>query len=505
MDFQTLFQESWFRWVAGLSFSLPLMMLVLTEILEQLKRRDSPLVEVVKLSRQWIVPLAAMILLLHQVMGLPLDLPLLKCFRTAIWLAIIVATLSAMNAIIFKQAQEDSWQAKVPSILIDLGRTVLVLVGLAIIFANVWGADLEGLLTALGVGSLVLGLALQDSMGNLFSGIALLFERPFSVGDWLEIEEKVGRVVSITWRSVHLRTPQDQLIIVPSSVLAQGSFFNYSRPSPVHGEELEISFSYDDPPNKVLGILEEIAQTTDEVLAMPKPVVQIRSYNDFSIGYMLRFFVADYGQMPRIKSVITGRIWYAAQRYGLTMPYPIQAEAPILDASAKQEMTFQQMMAGLQALPSLHGLTDEVLGVMTERAELHEYGNNEVALNQGEPIVGIALILRGKAKVLLRQENAELEQIGELAAGDIFGERLLLGQTVSDVTVKAGADLQVLLFDGHYFETLLEQIPTLATVINETLETRRRAMKYQQHQSAPKSNGKPIGTDRSPRSFISDN
>ncbi|MFM2431882.1 MAG: hypothetical protein RLZZ511_3095 [Cyanobacteriota bacterium] len=485
MNVQSLFAEPWFRWVGGLSLGMPLMMLMLTEILEQLKRLNSPLIEVVKLSRQWIVPLAAAILLLHEVIGIPLETPLLKCLRTAIWLAMIVATLSAMNAVIFKQASEDSWQAKVPSILIDLGRTVLVLVGLAIIFANVWGADLGGLLTALGVGSLVLGLALQDSMGNLFSGIALLFERPFSVGDWLEIEEKVGRVVSITWRSVHLRTPQDKLIIVPNSVLAQGSFFNYSRPSPIHGEELAISFSYDDPPNKVLGILEEIAQTTEEVLVTPPPVVQIHSYDDFSIGYMLRFFVADYSHMSRIKSSITGRIWYAAQRYGLTMPYPIQAEAPLLDSSTKQQLTFQQMIDGLQALPSLNGLSADILTRLTERAELHEYGQNEVALAQGEPIAGIALILRGKAGVLVREAD-ETQQIGELVAGDIFGERLLLGQSVSDLTIKAGADLQVLLFDGHHFQTLLEQVPTLATVINETMEARRRTIKHQPQQNSPR-------------------
>jgi small-conductance mechanosensitive channel len=479
MELDKLFQEEWFRWASGLSLGFPLTMLLLTEILERLKQLNSSLLPAVKISRQWIVPLAAAILLLDRVMGVEVDTVWLKCLRTVIWLAIIIATLSGINAVIFKQASEDSWQGKVPSILIDLGRTVLVLVGLAIIFANVWGADLGGLLTALGVGSLVLGLALQDSMGNLFSGIALLFEHPFSVGDWLEIEERVGRVVSITWRSVHLRTPQDKLIIVPNSVLAQGSFFNYSRPTKVHGEEINISFSYDDPPNKVMGILKEIAQTTEAVLTTPKPVVQIQSYDDFSIAYMMRFFVADYTHMPRIKSTITSRIWYAAQRYGLTMPYPIQAEAPIVDAATRTEQNFQQMLKGLQALPSLNSLPDDIFALMVEGAELHEYGHNEIVLDQGEPIAGIYLILRGQAFVIYRNEAEELQELGELSSGDIFGERLLLGQTNSDLSIKARDDLQVIIFDGDHFQGLLEKIPDLASVINETMEARRRSLKYQ--------------------------
>jgi small-conductance mechanosensitive channel len=478
MGVDKLLQEDWFRWACGLSLSFPLTMLILTEVLERLKRLDSPLRSAVKLVRQWIVPLAAVIILFEYVMGLGPDNMLLKCLQTVLWLVMILAALSAVNAIVFEQADANSWQAKVPSLLIDMCRAILVLVGLAIIIANVWGADLGGLLGALGVGSLVLGLALQDSMGNLFSGVALLFERPFAVDDWLEIDEKIGRVVAITWRSVHLRTPQQKLVIVPNSVLAQGSFFNYSRPTKVHGEEIQLGFSYDDPPNKVIGILEEIAQTTEEILKTPAPTVHVLSYDDFSIGYRLRFFVDDYSHMPRIRSAITSRVWYASQRYGLTMPFPTQVEAPIVDAATKTAQSMQQIVDRLQVLPSLSRLTPETLQTLAQDAELHEYGHNEAALIQGEPIAGIYLILQGVAHVSLRDEDEQIYPMGELTAGDIFGERLLLGQPTSDLTIKAADDLQVIIFHAAVFQTLLDRIPNLASIINETMEARRRSLKY---------------------------
>jgi small-conductance mechanosensitive channel len=478
MEFESLLQEDWFRWACGLSLSFPLMMLVLTEVIEHLKRLDSPLLESLRLVRRWIVPLAVIILLLHRVIGIELDHMLMKCLRTMIWLVMIIASLSGIKALIFKQADAESWQAKVPSILIDLCRSILVLVGLAIIFANVWGADLGGLLAALGVGSLVLGLALQDSMGNLFSGIALLFERPFSVDDWLNIDAKIGQVVSITWRSVHLRTPQQQLIIVPNSLLAKGSFFNYSRPTKIHGEEITLGFSYDDPPNKVIGILEEMAQTTEGVLIAPPPLVQIMSYDDFAIGYRLRFFVADYAQMPQIRSAVTSRVWYASQRYGLTMPFPTQAEYQMIDPATRNRLTNQQIIDGLQSLPSFSSLSSQTLVTLAQDAELHEYGHNEIALLQGALIDGIYLILRGRAQVILRDADGQPHPIGELTAGDIFGERLLLGQLTSDLTIKAGEDLQVVMFDPNLFQSLIDRIPNLATIINETMEARRRSLKY---------------------------
>jgi hypothetical protein len=329
------------------------------------------------------------------------------------------------------------------------------------------------------VGSLVLGLALQDSMGNLFSGVALLFERPFSVDDWLEIDDKVGRVVAITWRSVHLKTAQQKLMIVPNSVLAQGSFFNYSRPNKIYGEELKFGFSYDDPPNKVIGILAEIAQTSEGIIATPAPVVQIMSYDDFSIGYLLRFFVADYGQMPRIRSAITGRVWYASQRYGLTMPFPTQTESAIVDPITQAAQRHQQIIDGLQSLPSLGRLAPATIAVLAQAADLHEYGHNEAALIQGQPIDGIYLILAGQAKVMFRDATEQHSQIGALGAGDVFGERLLLGQRTSDLTIQAEADLKVIMFENTAFQGLIDRIPALATIINETMEARRRTFKNQ--------------------------
>ena len=125
---------------------------------------------------------------------------------------VIHAALSLLNVVLFEQAEADTWRSRVPKLLIDLARLFLILLSTAFVLASVWNADLAGLVTALGVSSLVIGLALQDTLGSVMSGIALLFERPFSVGDWLELDGVVGQVIDINWRAVRLLTLEQEMV-----------------------------------------------------------------------------------------------------------------------------------------------------------------------------------------------------------------------------------------------------------------------------------------------------
>jgi small-conductance mechanosensitive channel len=467
--------ESWLTWAIGLSLSFPLCMLLLTEIIERLKQSRPGLAKTLRILRQAVLPILMLLLLLTKVIGLDLNQPILRVISTVLWLAIIVAALSGVNAIVFEEALANSWQAKVPSLLVDLCRTLLVVFGLAIILAQVWGADLGGVLAALGVGSLVIGLALQDSMGNLFSGIALLFERPFVVGDWIKISDKTGKVIEITWRSVHIQTRQRQLIIVPNSALAQDSFSNYSRPTKIHGEDFIMGFSYDDPPNYVMDILREVAATTEGVLSDPPPIIQIVSYDAYSIGYLIRFFVVDYEGLPRIRGALLSRLWYASNRHKLTIPFPTAIEYKIQDGPAKNSPETETIVLTLRSLPGFNSMSDSLLAEVAEQAKFAQYGRGEWVIRQNDAIHGLYLILQGKAAVRLSENVESITDISYLVKGDIFGEKLLMGQAKSDVSILVQQDLDVLILDIDLFHRVLEKTPMLAAAIAETMEARRRS------------------------------
>jgi small-conductance mechanosensitive channel len=160
---------------------------------------------------------------------------------------LILLVLSALKVVLFKQAGTGTWRERMPSIFIDIARLLLVGIGLAMLFSWVWGADIGGLFAALGVTSIVLGFALQNAVGSIISGLLLLFEQPFRLGDWLDAGSARGRIVEVNWRSVHIETA-DGVQIIPNATLAGASFTNLSQPAGRHAVTIATAFGPGDPP-----------------------------------------------------------------------------------------------------------------------------------------------------------------------------------------------------------------------------------------------------------------
>ena len=109
----------------------------------------------------------------------------------------------------------------------------------------------ERILAATAVGAVIFGLALQDTLGNLFAGLAIQIEKPFRVGHWVTIGGKDGLVSEVTWRATKIRTKAGNFVIVPNSTLARDTITNYSEPTLDTRIEIEVGASYDTPPNDV--------------------------------------------------------------------------------------------------------------------------------------------------------------------------------------------------------------------------------------------------------------
>ncbi|MEL7224611.1 MAG: mechanosensitive ion channel domain-containing protein, partial [Cyanobacteria bacterium J06576_12] len=213
--------EQWLPWGLGLMVVFPLLMVILAELVLKLEQRQHPMMRVVKELRNWVFPLAALFFLLTKVLQLEKGQLPIQIIETLAWVSLIVAALSFVNVLLFTGAKPGTWQSDMPKLFRDLVRTLLIAVGFAIVLSAVFGVDLGGAFAALGVGGIVLGFALQDTLGNLFSGVALLFERPFDIGDWLEVNGQIGKVIEVNWRSVHIMTRNMEQLVVPNSSLAQ--------------------------------------------------------------------------------------------------------------------------------------------------------------------------------------------------------------------------------------------------------------------------------------------
>lgn len=463
-------------WVSALIFGFPILMVLLGEVIRHLQRRRHPFLAAVRILRNWVIPFLALDVLLAQVMNLSRTTVLVRSAETLLWISLIYGALTLLNSILFEGAPQGSWQAKVPQLFRDLSRFILVLVGCSIVLSTVWGADLGGFLTALGVGSLVLGLALQDSLGNIFSGVALLFEQPIRLGDWVEVNGKEGKVVEVNWRAVHLLTGEDDLVVVPNSELGKTSFTNMSRPMEGYIKTLPVNFGLGDPPNRVKEVLRRTAAEIPGVLSEPAPSAELVSINDGTISYVVKFACADFGTSGDLADAFLCRLWYVVRRQGLTLPSLEYPTSPPPDL--REEL--------------LHGLRNSCFAVLPQAdlerlatvALVQEYAAEEVVLLAGTPLTSLRLILEGEAEILTVSSQGTTLTVGILSPGECFGEQvILLHHRVADTTVRAGSDLRVLVIDASHLEGLIDGQPRLRKDLAGVIEIRRRALEALEHEA----------------------
>ena len=200
-----VFASSWFHWAVGIAVGLPVALILLTEWQQVLRRRGSILERPVTLLRNFVLPVAAVALLMLEVKQVPPEATSTKVVGTVLAFAVLVLLLSGLSAALFRGAPVGSWRRRIPAIFVDVARLALIAIGLGFIFAKIWGADVGGLFAALGVTSIVVGLMLQNSVGQVISGLLVLFEQPFEIGDWLQTPDALGKSsrstgVPCTWR-----------------------------------------------------------------------------------------------------------------------------------------------------------------------------------------------------------------------------------------------------------------------------------------------------------------
>lgn len=277
-----------------------------------------------RIMRYLILPTAFVFTLCIYVLELSRTSIIAKFTQTILVIFGIAFLLNMINHLFFSEGNLITGKETVPKLARNIIQFLLIIIASAFVLSYIWGFDLGHLLTGLGVSSFVVGLALQEPLGNLFNGIALLAAKPFEKGDWLEIGDETGQVVDFSWRSVKIVNRFNELIIIPNNTLAKEHIKNLSRPSTVHAELVTVGFSYNDDPILVKSILLEVAASTENILTSPEPASLLLSYEDFYINYGLKFYIKDYADQILLKDQIMTSIYEVTQKRGLTIPYPIQ-------------------------------------------------------------------------------------------------------------------------------------------------------------------------------------
>jgi small-conductance mechanosensitive channel len=454
-----VFQQGWTWWLIALAVGIPVLLVGLTELLGALRRRGNPVAKPVALLRNAVIPAGALFALLAFAIGQKDDgYVWVRVVATVFGFLLILLVLSAFNVVLFSNAEEGSWRRRVPSIFVEIARLVLVVVGLAILFSWVWDADVGGLFTALGVTSIVIGLALQNAAGGVVSGLLLLFEQPFKIGDWLDTGGVKGRVVEVNWRAVHIDTGSG-IQIVPNSTLSGASFTNMSEPTGPYYATASLKFSTDDPPQEVLALLVRLAD------GLPMRWRDERATAEYTgaAGYAVSIPINAPGEASGALSLYLSWLWYAARRRGFALDGdasdPI-AEPAMLDAAIEE------------AAPVLR-LDEAGREILRAGARLQRYGAGETVLPAGVVPDEVRLILTGGVAMLYEADGARITAAES-------GPRELIGQTAltrerTTVTIVATEVLTALRIPLEVIDALIRAHPRLAAEIGQSLDLKRAA------------------------------
>ena len=192
----------------------------------------------------------------------------------------------------------------------DLLAGLIYLAAVFAIIAYVFDLPIQGLLATSGAIAIILGLALQSTLSDVFSGIVLNFSRPYRPGDWISIDGSTdGRVIEMNWRATHVLTGTSDLAIVPNSTIAKAKIVNTSSPSSIHSMSVTVQLDPKTYPSTGAEILRHAILNTQPILATPSPSVGVKSITADAIEFDLNFSVEELGQSTHAQNDLFDRLY----------------------------------------------------------------------------------------------------------------------------------------------------------------------------------------------------
>jgi small-conductance mechanosensitive channel/CRP-like cAMP-binding protein len=390
--------------------------------------------------------------------------------------AVIVLTSTVIIAIVDRYLWEVYFQERhgvtVPKFLTELVRLMILAIAIFLVLEFGYNQTIKGLLIAPGIAAVIIGLAMQDLVGNIIAGVALQIGKSFGHGDWLVVDNRQGEVIEINWRSTKLKTLDDICIEIPNREIARQTLVNLNRPHRPYAMRIPVTLDYSTPPTRAKNILLHAAANARGVLPEPKPKVFLRNFGDFGMEYEIKFWMDDYHLYSDISDSIRTNVWYGLRRHGIRIPYPIrtiQIERPGRD---KQQEVQSAARLILRQQPFFKCLNDEQLDAMLPRGKVVHFGRGETIIRQGENGDSMFIIVEGEANVLA-ERNGQARLMATVKAGDCFGEMSLLTGELRSATVVAASDCEVVEIAKNVLGQSLKENPGLLAQLSELLAQRQ--------------------------------
>jgi len=387
------------------------------------------------------------------------------------WIALIFFAVRAFDLVAFDVFASKRRNVQAPVLLREIVSVGLFAVLMAWAISEIYGGSKITAFLATGtVVAAVLGLALQETLGNLFSGIALGLEGAFEVGDVIRTGDLLGVVESLRWRGTHIRTFNNNIAVIPNSVLAREKLEVFPRRN-LNARILPVGVDYNFPPATVINILTQAASNVHGVSHELPCFARVAGFAESAVTYEIKYFTHDYSQRDRIDAEIRKAVWYALRRNSVSIPYPIRMHQRYEAPDHRQHPDASRIIERLAKVDILSPLAQTALETIAEAARMQTFSRGETIIRQGT--VGDSMFIVHSGEVSVRAGGEEVAKLGE---GEFFGEMALLTGEVRAADVIAMTDVVTVEITKAALEPVLRDHPELAAAISEKVVERRGSL-----------------------------
>lgn len=350
--------------------------------------------------------------------------------------------------------------------------TILFLIAFTFIFPDV---NLGALFTTSAIFGVILGLALQDTLGNFFAGISLQADRPFQVGDVIVVgaERHTGVVEEISWRAIKIRTFANHVVLIANSNAAREPIEVCPRDN-LNARLVFFNTLYSDSPAKTIHVVREAVREAENVSTRVTPIVRIKNLGDNGVDYEVKYWLEDYAKYNDTDALVRQRIWYAFRRAGLNFAYPTRTLFVERQHPAAQR-DGGALVERLSAVDIFAPLSVEETRMLAQAAVRHVFAPGEMVIRAGDPGSSMFVVHNGRVRVQVN-ENGRPRTVATLSEGDFFGEMALFTGEPRTANVVALEETEVLEIGHGAMKRVFDTNPDLVESLSFIIAERRQGL-----------------------------
>lgn len=383
--------------------------------------------------------------------------PIKRVFDILWWLVFAVIAHRAIDNFVFLPLQRKS-ERSIPGIITKTVGFIIYLLAVFGIIAFVFDQKITSLLATSGLMAMIIGLAIQVNIANIFSGIVINMEHPFRMGDWVQFDNfEEGKIIDISWRSTRLMTRKGNILSIPNSQASESVMRNYSFPYNVIWGWQTVNIPIRNDPDAVLKTLNEAVKSADGIREEPAPAAVYMGLSEWSNKYMVMYCYSDYQSKLGADESVWSNVWHGLQQAGITpaeRKIAVQVGERMPDHQSPSALHPQSM---LSRVPAIEPLGEEAVHQLSKWVKPRFHAKDATIVQHGKQGGSMIIIAEGSASV---QPEGNTKAEGKpLLPGDAFGEINLFTGEPFTASLIALEDVVALEVTRDMMSSLLKDAP----------------------------------------------